>query len=254
VNDPGRTAESDRDRLLGADPDSATTERGERVAAFFDVDGTLLTVQSGTLYIGFLRRNGLMDLADQLRIYWAYLTYRLGVLNMQRLAAVTSRWLRDREEREVMEHCRAWYEGEVQGFFCGEVVDRVREHHAAGHVVALLTGGTHYLNDHIAADLGIEHVLASELEVVDGRFTGRPIPPLCYGKGKIHHAETFAAEHGIDLASSFYYADSITDLPMLETVGHPRAVNPDPRLRIEARRRGWTVVDAPERIHLRHAA
>ncbi len=222
---------------------SASNHSGGRTAAFFDVDGTLLSVQSGTLYIGYLRRRRLMSLADQMRIYWAFLTYRLGVLNMRRLADVTSRWLCEREEREVAEHCLDWYRSEVSRYFRPAVVALVEEHRAAGHVVALLTGGTHYLNDHVAADLGIDHVIASELEVVGGRFTGKPIPPLCYGKGKLVHAERFAQAHGIDLGSSYYYADSITDLPVLGRVGHPRIVEPDPRLRREAGRRGWEVLD-----------
>jgi HAD superfamily hydrolase (TIGR01490 family) len=212
-------------------------------AAFFDVDGTLLTVQSGTLYIGYLRRKGLMDLSDQLRIYWSFLTYRLGIMNLRRLVEVSSRWLRDQPESDIAEHCRDWYETEVSRYFCADVLDKLRGHQESGHVVALLTGGTRYLNDWVAGDLGIEHVLASRLEVRDGRFTGKPDGPLCYGKGKIHHAERFAAEYGIDLSRSWYYADSITDLPMLERVGHPVVVSPDPRLRIEAKRKGWPIMD-----------
>ena len=215
-----------------------------RVAAFFDVDGTLLSCQSGTLYIGFLRRQGLMDLSDQLRIYWAYLTYRLGVLNMRRLADVTSRWLEGREEREVVEHCRAWYATEVKNYFRSCVLDRVRTHRDKGHEVILLTGGTHYLNDLIAAELGIEHVLASRLEVIEGRFTGKPCGPICYGSGKLAYAERFAEEHGVCLEDSYFYSDSITDLPMLRRVGKPVVVCPDPRLRREARARGWPILEA----------
>ncbi len=218
-------------------------EPTRRVAAFFDVDGTLLRVQSGTLYIGYLRRHGLMDLGDLLRIYWAYVTYRLGILNVRSLASVTSRWLRGRLESEVAEHCRHWYETEVRHYFRSEMVDKVREHQRMGHLVALLTGGTRYLNDLIAADLGIEHVIASRLEVVDGRFTGRAELPLCYGRGKLEHAVRFAERHGIRLEDSYFYTDSITDLPVLERVGHPRVVAPDPRLRIEARQRGWPVIE-----------
>jgi hypothetical protein len=76
-----------------------------RVAAFFDVDGTVLSCQSGTLYIGYLRRQGLMHRSDQLRIYWSYLTYRLGVLNMRRLAdvlvALAARPRRARDHRAL---------------------------------------------------------------------------------------------------------------------------------------------------------
>lgn len=223
-------------------------------AAFFDVDGTLLTVQSGALYIGYLRRKGLMDISAQLKIYWSFLTYRLGVMNMRRLVEVTSRWLRDRPESEVAEHCKDWYETEVSAYFCEEMLGKVKAHQEQGDVVALLTGGTRYLNDWLAADLGIEHILASRLEVRDGRFTGKPDGRLCYGKGKVEHAEQFAEEHGVDLGASWYYADSITDLAMLERVGNPVVVNPDPRLRVEAKRRGWPVIDATVKLDLRRAA
>lgn len=223
----------------------------KRAAAFFDVDGTLLTVQSGTLYLGYLRRNGLMDAASMLRIYWSFLTYRLGMLNVKGLAEVSSRWLAGREESEVARHCRDWYESEVAGYFAAGLLPKVEEHRRAGHVVALLTGGTRYLNDWIAADLGVDHVLASRLEVKDGRFTGKPVGRLCYGRGKIDHASEFAREQGVDLAASWFYTDSITDLPMLELVGHPVAVSPDPRLRIEARRRGWPVIEGGGRVHIR---
>jgi HAD superfamily hydrolase (TIGR01490 family) len=227
----------------------------KRSAAFFDVDGTLLTVQSGTLYLGYLRRNGLMELSDLLRIYWSFLTYRLGMLNVKGLAEVSSRWLAGQLERDVAEHCRHWYKTEVSRYFSAAMLGKVAEHQAAGHVVALLTGGTRYLNDWIAADLGIEHLLASRLEVIDGRFTGQPIGPLCYGRGKIEHAERFATDQGVDLAASWFYTDSITDMPMLELVGYPVAVNPDPRLRLEAKRRGWPVVDAAARTRIgKHAA
>lgn len=229
-------------------------EKG-RSAAFFDVDGTLLTVQSGSLYIGYLRRNGLMDLSDQLRIYWSFLTYRLGMLNLRRLAEVSSRWLAGRLEEEVAEHCRDWYESEVAAYFFEPMLSKVEEHRRQGHVVALLTGGTRYLNDWIAADLGIEHTLVSRLEVKGGRFTGNPVGPLCYGRGKVAHAEAFAESEGIDLGASWFYADSIADLPMLERVGTPVAVNPDPRLRVEAKRRGWPIIEGGARVHIRqHAA
>jgi HAD superfamily hydrolase (TIGR01490 family) len=226
----------------------------KRPAAFFDVDGTLLTVQSGTLYLGYLRRHGLMALSDLMRIYWSFLTYRLGMLNVKGLAEVSSRWLAGQLEQDVAEHCRHWYETEVAGYFSEAMLAKVTEHQSAGHVVALLTGGTRYLNDWIAADLGIEHLLASRLEVQEGRFTGKPVGLLCYGRGKIAHAEAFAAEQGVDFAASWFYSDSITDMPMLERVGNPVAVNPDPRLRLEAKRRGWPVIDAVARTHIRRNA
>jgi phosphoserine phosphatase len=72
-------------------------------------------------------------------------------------------------------------------------------------------------------------------------LTGQVVPPVCYGTGKVVWAERFAEEHGVDLSASYFYTDSITDLPLLERVAHPVAVNPDPRLRRLAQKRGWPV-------------
>jgi HAD superfamily hydrolase (TIGR01490 family) len=121
------------------------------------------------------------------------------------------------------------------------MVRRVRQHQAQGDVVALLSSTTPYLAGPLAEELGIEHLIVSRLVVEDGRFTGDVHRPICYGRGKIHWAKRFAGERDIDLAASWFYTDSVTDLPMLEIVGHPEIVNPDVRLRREARRRGWNI-------------
>jgi HAD superfamily phosphoserine phosphatase-like hydrolase len=104
----------------------------------------------------------------------------------------------------------------------------------------LATGSTSYAATPVARAVGIEHVLSSRLEVEGGAFTGRA-SALCFGHHKVALAETWAAEHGIDLAQSVFYSDSYNDLPMLERVGTAIAVNPDARLRRHARRRGWAI-------------
>ena len=217
--------------------------RQRDVAAFFDVDGTLLRVHSGTLYVIDLRRRGLLSRADYMRFLWLSVTYRLGFLSMKRLGEVAGRFLRGRPEAEVLEHCRQWYEADVRAQISPSVLSLVREHAGLGHTVALLTAGTRYVSDLLAAELGIEHVIATRLEVIDGVFTGRAHLPMCYGRGKIAAAEDFARKHGLDLGRSYFYTDSISDLPMLLRVGEPRVVRPDPRLRREARLRGWDILE-----------
>ena len=75
----------------------------------------------------------------------------------------------------------------------------------------------------------------------DGNFAGRHVAPACYGRGKVHWAERFAAEHGVDLDGSWFYTDSYSDLPMLERVGVRKVINPDTRLLRHARRAGWDI-------------
>jgi len=220
------------------------------VAAFFDIDGTLISKNSGPLYMKFLRRRGEIRRRDAARTIYLFLRYKLGMLDIERAAASSSGWIRGRSEQAVAEHCRVWYREMVRQYLQPEMVRRVRAHQNEGHVVALLSSSTPYLATPLAEDLGIEHMLVSRLVIENGRFTGDVHRPICYGAGKIHWARRFAEAHDVDLGASWFYTDSVTDLPMLELVGHPEVVNPDPRLRREARRRGWNVMqlDVNERM------
>lgn len=88
--------------------------------------------------------------------------------------------------------------------------------------------------------MGIDHLVSTELEVdAEGRFTGRPSPPLCYGEGKVERALRLSERLGFRLEEATFYSDSISDLPLLERVREPVCVNPDVRLRRVASRRGW---------------
>ena len=222
------------------------------VAAFFDIDGTLLAKSSGPLYMKYLRQRGEIRRRDVLRTLYFYVRYRLNMLDIEVALERSSRWIRGRREEAVADRCRHWYEEMVRQYVQPELVRRIGEHKAKGHLVAILSSTTNYLAGPLAEDLGIEHLLVSHLIVKDGRFTGDAERPLCYGVGKIHWARRFAAAHDVDLAASYFYTDSASDLPMLEIVGHPQVVNPDLMLRREARRRGWPVlwlrVDQPVRL------
>jgi phosphoserine phosphatase len=90
----------------------------------------------------------------------------------------------------------------------------------------------------VAEDLGLDDVLCNRFEVDEtGAHTGRPVGTLCFGAGKLDYAEVYAGDRGVSLADCWFYTDSFSDLPVLERVGHPVVVNPDPRLRREAERR-----------------
>src|SRR5690606_34397489 len=111
-----------------------------------------------------------------------------------------------------------------------------------GDLVAIVTGATRYAAEPLAEELGIEHVVCTRLDVSpSGRFTGRVEQPMCYGAGKIALARKVADAHGLRLEEATFYSDSITDLPLLEAVAEPVAVNPDARLARVARARGWPV-------------
>lgn len=213
-----------------------------RAAAFFDIDHTLIGADSGLLFVRHMLRRGELGYRDLLPPLYYRVLYRLNLLDINAVFARYQDWVRGREHAAVTALCEEWYAREVRPRVYREMVRRIEAHRAAGHVLALLSSATTYVAGPLARDLGIEHLLCNRLIVEDGRLTGAAVQPLCWGRGKLHWARRFAGEHDIDLAASYFYSDAISDLPMLELVGHPRPVNPDRLLRREARRRGWPVL------------
>jgi HAD superfamily hydrolase (TIGR01490 family) len=213
-----------------------------QVAAFFDMDRTLLRCNTGARWIGFLRRRGEISAWKAARAAWWIVRYRLSLIDMEEVAAIVVAELKGQREALIVETTRRWFDDEI----ASEVAPRAREaiayHRDQGHVVAILSSSTRYVTEPLAALLGIEHVLCTRLHIEeDGRFAGTHVRPSCYGRGKVHWAERFASERGVDLGASWFYTDSYSDLPMLERVGVRKVVNPDTRLARHARRAGWDI-------------
>jgi len=222
-----------------------------KVAAFFDIDHTVLEINSGSKWISYLWKSGQMSTVMLMRSLTWLAQYRFGLLDFEAMARRVLAGYKGRPIAPIIEEIEAWFERDVAWAICVQAREKVIEHRDAGHVVALLTSATQFLSLPVARALGIEHVLCTEIEVEDGIVTGRHIAPACYGNGKVVRAETWAAAHDIDLAASYFYTDSYSDLPMLERVGLPRVVNPDPRLRRKATEKGWSaeIWTAPPRAH-----
>lgn len=214
------------------------TARGKRVAALFDMDNTLLRVESGMSWVRFLYSRG--ELSPRMvakALYWQAL-YKLAVLDMDAVFTRLIEDLRGDSEAEMIAKCEIWYRDHVAREVSSSARIVLERHRDEGHVIVLATGSTQYAARPVAQALRIDHVLSSELEVEAGLFTGRPAA-FCFGQHKVVLAERWAARHGVDLAASYFYSDSYNDLPLLERVGTAVAINPDARLRRHARRRGW---------------
>lgn len=211
------------------------------IAAFFDLDRTLISRSSGELYIRVLLDQGLLTRLDLAKIFLASLFYRLNLLQPEELMDKFTRRYEGDSEQEMISSCREWFQSTVKNYLYTEGMERVKEHKDQGHTLALLTAATVYIAEPTGRHLGIDHLLCTRLEVNGGRFTGRIIKPVCHGRGKLHWATRFCEEKGIDLHRSYFYTDSVRDLPVLEAVGHPIPVNPDFLLRKEARKRGWPI-------------
>ena len=176
-------------------------------AAFFDMDRTVLRIDTGMSWMRFLRRRGELSRLGLARaIYWSAL-YKVALLDMEALASRLVADLRGDPESHMIEKCRTWFELDVAHQVAPAARRAIAEHRDRGDEVVLLTGSTQYAAETVARSLGIEHVLCSRLEVgADGRFTGK-LAQLCFGKHKVPLAETFSSARGLDLNRSWFYSD-----------------------------------------------
>jgi len=212
-----------------------------RVGAFFDLDRTLVACNTGRLFLRDLRRRGEISLVRALRAMGWLAKYHLSIIDLDRIAQKVAESLRGWSALEFAERCRLWVDRDVLPLVLPAALRKLEEHRKSGHLLAILSTSPTFVTRPVAERLGIEEVLSTELEVEGGLFTGRLVGPACFGRGKVHWAESAVKRLDLDLAKSWFYTDSYSDMPMLERVGHGIVVNPDPRLRRAARRRGWTV-------------
>lgn len=211
--------------------------------AFFDMDRTLLAVNTGSLWIRAEVRGGHLKRRQALRGLWHIGRYHLGFSAIEPVIEDAVRLLAGTPEAALDARTRAFYHREVAHRVRPGAPAVIDDHRRRGHRLALLTTSSNYLARPVADALGIDDILCSRFAVdARGDFTGEPVRPLCYGAGKVVLAEAYAATHAVDLADCWFYSDSASDLPMMERVGHAVAVHPDPRLARRARQAGWPIV------------
>ena len=209
--------------------------------AFFDLDRTLLDCNSATLWVRRQVREGHMRRLDAVRMGLMIGLYQLGMGNVDDSVNEAIRALEGQSESDIRDRTEAFWEEEVAHRFRPGAAAVLSEHRALGEPLVLLTGSSTYMSALVSEVLGMDGALCTEFEVVDGRFTGAGT--LCYGDAKRVAAEAYLSDKDISLADCAFYTDSYTDLPVMELVGRPVAVHPDPRLRRHAKREGWPVQD-----------
>jgi HAD superfamily hydrolase (TIGR01490 family) len=213
----------------------------DRIAAFFDVDHTTIEVNSGRKYLEFLWKEGQISLPQAIKATWWLAQYRLSMLDYDAMTAEVVKSYAGQKISDISRDISGWFDDEIRPTVCKQARERIEYHRRSGHVLAFLTSGSFVSVQPLMDMLGIEHLICTDLEIEDGVLTGRYFPPAAYGEGKLIKAEAFAKEHGLDLDRSYFYTDSYSDMPMLQRVGEPRVINPDPRLKRTAQSRGWAV-------------
>ncbi|MFV0277279.1 MAG: HAD-IB family hydrolase [Parahaliea sp.] len=226
-------------KQLLQDIDSAPD--GPQIAAIFDFDGTIISGYSATTFMREQLRRGDLSPRQLAEIVSAMTSFGMGSLGFSAMMAVTTQFMRGVEEEAYREVGEQLYRKHIARNVYPESRALVEAHLKKGHTVAIISSATPYQVEAAARDLDIPHVMCTQLEVEDGRFTGRVISPTCFGQGKVDAAEQLAASTGANLDQSFFYSDSTDDLLLLERVGLPRALNPNSKLDAIARQRQWPI-------------
>ena len=208
----------------------------------FDLDKTLLDCNSATLWVRAELRDGRIGARDALRAGWWILRYYLGLDGGGDAIRLAVARLAGEPEDELAARTERWFEREVRGRLRPGAVAAMDEHRRAGHKLVMATAGSPYLARVAARVWGMSDCICTEFEVREGRFTGQ-VSSLAYGAHKAERVSAWALIGGEDLAQAVFYTDSITDLALLELVGRPVVVNPDPRLKRIAQARGWEELD-----------
>lgn len=210
--------------------------------AFFDVDHTVVRGSTAFHCAAILLREGVLRRADLLRIGWYHLRHHLGVMDAE---AVYREGVRPfvgmdfAKGQALLDEC---FRDHVRPRVFREALEAMARHRAEGTRVVLLSASSAWLLERFRDFAPVDDVIAFRQRVVDGAWVNDWDRPIPYGRNKRVLALAYADARGVDLRDCAFYSDGISDRPLLEAVGHPVAVNPDPRLRWVAWRRGWPVV------------
>lgn len=211
--------------------------------AIFDLDNTLLGGDSDYLWGQFLVEQGLVDgEAYERENQRFYDDYEAGTLDIYEYQAFMLRLLTEYPLTEMLAWRERFIAEKIQPILLPRAVDLLERHRAAGDTLLIVTATNRFITAPIAERFDVPHLLATEPEFTEGRYTGRPVGIPCFQHGKVQRLDQWLAETGHDLAESWFYSDSHNDLPLLGRVTYPVAVDPDATLAQHARERGWPII------------
>jgi HAD superfamily hydrolase (TIGR01490 family) len=209
--------------------------------AFFDMDYTLLSRSTSTLYVKYLLRRRMMSLREAFAVSLVTAQYKLNMLDFPKATARLGRSLRNGDAEATRALCQQFVNEAVLQHIAPKALSKLHEHQANGDSVVLLSASTQFVVQPVADHLGIP-CRFTELEIGrDGKFTGDIVGPAAYAEGKRYWGERIATERGVPLGDCWFYTDSYSDHPLMDIVGHPVAINPDRKLKAYAQAKDWPI-------------
>lgn len=226
-------------RLPGSVAEIEASPQGEKIIAFFDLDGTIISGFSATYLARDRLRKKEVSLGELLRSIATAIGTALGTSEFEDLLEIGANSWTGRLDDELQEMGERLFQQKIINLIYPEMRQLVQSHQEQGHIVVLCSSATNYQVDPIAKFLGIDNIICNRFSVEDGRLTGSVEKPIIWGAGKARAAQKFAMDADVDLNDCFFYADGDEDLALMHLVGNPRPINPRKKLARVARNRGW---------------
>lgn len=215
--------------------------------AIFDLDNTLLAGDSDYLWGCFLAEKGIVDPVqherDNRRFYQEYLE---GILDIHEFLEFQLRPLTQINPAQLYALREEYLGLKIEPIILPKARALLESHRNDGNVLLIITATNSFITGPIAERLGVEHLIATEPEQIDGRFTGKVTGIPCFRNGKVKCLQKWLDHHPYNLSNSWFYSDSHNDIPLLEWVSHPVAVDPDPTLLHHAETKAWTITSLRE--------
>ncbi len=213
-----------------------------KYAAFFDLDHTLISINSGEALLHRAYRNGVLSTRNLIHAYILALLYKAHILDPLTLIERFGGWLAQSKVSDIENLCRELVEKELTPALRPQMIREIKFHREQGAEVVMLSSAIYPVANLLSAYLEMHAVICSELEVLDQRYTGRPVGRFCFREEKLIRMKQYLQRNQYTLENSYYYADSMDDLPVLQSVGHPVCVHPDRGLKKTARDHHWPVL------------
>ena len=220
-----------------------TTGAATLALAIFDLDNTLLAGDSDHMWGEYLVEQGLVD-AEHYRQEndRFYRNYQEGTLDIHEYLRFALKPLRDHDLETLHRLREQFLQEKIESIILPAGQELIEKHRADGDTLLIITATNAFITAPIAEQLGIDHLLATDPEMLDGRYTGQVEGIPTYREGKLRRLNQWLWEYGANLKGSTFYSDSHNDIPLLETVENPVAVDPDDHLRDYASRHGWSII------------
>jgi len=212
--------------------------------AFFDLDRTLISVNSARLWVHTQWKNGQLKNWEMIKLSYAFLQYYFGFSNIENEINKAILSFKGKSEKEIFLQIATFYEQQIKLLYRPGAIKAIEAHRNRNEKVVLLTSSPYFIAQLVTKDLRLDDCLCTRFEVDEqGIYTGNSVGPICYGAGKSIVAQNYIDQLKIPFTTCTFYSDSITDLPTFKKVGMPVVVNPDPRLHRVAHKLNWPVVD-----------